>query len=37
MHLSAKAKSILKARLERFDGAFLFPHNKKEGKNRSEF
>lgn len=31
VHLSDKGKSILKARLERFDGVFLFPHNEKDG------
>ncbi|MET0752071.1 MAG: hypothetical protein ABWZ66_01805 [Pyrinomonadaceae bacterium] len=28
---SDKAKSILKARIERFDGDFLFPHNEIDG------
>jgi integrase len=31
IHLSDKAKAILKARLERFDGDFLFPQNDKDG------
>jgi integrase len=31
VHLSDKAKAILKARLERFDGIFLFPQNEKDG------
>src|SRR5262245_50757236 len=29
--LSAKAKTILRGRIERFDGDFLFPHNEKDG------
>jgi len=29
--LSEKAKTILKARINRFDGNFLFPHNEKDG------
>jgi len=33
VHLSDKAKAILKARLKRFDGDFLFPHNDKDGEN----
>ncbi len=31
IHLSDSAKAILKARLERFDGVFLFPHNEIDG------
>jgi integrase len=31
VHLSDKAKAILKARIERFDGEFLFPQNDKDG------
>ena len=33
IHLSEKAKAILKARIERFDGVFLFPQNEKDGRN----
>jgi integrase len=29
--LSEKAKTILKSRINRFDGNFLFPHNEKDG------
>lgn len=31
VYLSDKAKAILKARMEQFDGDFLFSHNEKNG------
>jgi integrase len=31
VHLTEKAKAILKVRIERFDGGFLFPQNEIEG------
>jgi len=31
IHLSEKSKALLKARIERFDGDFLFPQNETNG------